>query len=76
MRVLKSDFAKYNVSDNDELLDDLGMSELCKLSLCSIPFLIVTLNLCNIIWMGKTELNHTAQHCNNQVVTLSDGSCS
>ena len=46
MRVLKSDFAKYNVSDDDELLDDLGMSGLCKLSLCSIPFLVVTLNLC------------------------------
>ncbi|KAM7437452.1 Transmembrane 9 superfamily member 1 [Porites harrisoni] len=28
MRVLKSDFAKYNVSDDDELLDDLGMSGL------------------------------------------------
>ena len=38
MRVLKSDFAKYNVSDDDELLDDLGMSGLCKFSLCSIPF--------------------------------------
>ena len=51
MRVLKSDFAKYNVSDDDELLDDLGMSGLCKFSLCSIPFLInfVTLNLCNRI---------------------------
>ena len=45
MRVLKSDFAKYNVSDDDELLDDLGMSGLCKFSLCSIPFL----NLCNRI---------------------------
>lgn len=40
MRVLKSDFAKYNVSDDDELLDDLGMSGLCKFSLCSIPFRI------------------------------------
>ena len=55
MRVLKSDFAKYNVSDDDELLDDLGMSGLCKFSLCSIPFEFVTLNLCNRIWMGKIE---------------------
>ena len=45
MRVLKSDFAKYNVSDDDELLDDLGMSGLCKFSLCSIPFLICNTEL-------------------------------
>lgn len=45
MRVLKSDFAKYNVSDDDELLDDLGMSGLCKFSLCSIPFLIYNTEL-------------------------------
>lgn len=64
MRVLKSDFAKYNVSDDDELLDDLGMSGFCKFSLCSIPFLI-----CNTELMQQNGEDGTLIIQDNVVIT-------
>ena len=57
MRVLKSDFAKYNISDDEEMIDDLGMYLLITRTCCGLIKCCYFFDFCDSPSLGSVYFN-------------------